>query len=595
MPIILPQGKQSYFDSAGAPLVGGKLYTFEAGSTTPKATYTDAGGATPNTNPVVLDARGEATVFWSGQYKVELRTAADALLWTVDNVGTASSNAGDIPYNPALSYAAGTVGYALNQRKAVFATGVAATDDAAIQAAIDAAPAGGVIDLFGVFASSAAKTLKPQIMLRNGGGARINHSNASTNCFQYVPGGILGFPGQIFFDSLQIYGPGTPGSGEVLGTLTWGNIKAGIFIDANAPLCVFRNMDVRNFYAGIVCRNTYNSRMEGGIVAGCRHGVMVFGESHNFKFDNPFIDACTLTAASVNYGAGQQILQDACFVGGAYQNSAVGIWLEGCQGATGVGTTYFEGNTTSDMLVGVNDGYAYNRTANFTKWQGLGTSSPCGTPESGWPGVNINMNSSTDVYMRGLGFYSGTPTTTPHIQEDGGGDRIWLEPVFVTSSSPYNFADPSRVVVERGGRTNYPRDLTNGLTYGTAGAVSPVGRGPWFGGGFSGRDSVILETLGANSDLLFRVPATGQIRFADAAMNEKFSVDPINNKVSARVPVTFPVYAVAALPTPGVDTPPGTRAFVNNATVTTFASIPVGGGANTVPVYVDGAGNWRIG
>jgi hypothetical protein len=38
----------------------------------------------------------------------------------------------------------------------------------------------------------------------------------------------------------------------------------------------------------------------------------------------------------------------------------------------------------------------------------------------------------------------------------------------------------------------------------------------------------------------------------------------------------------------------GTRAFVTDATVTTFASVVAGGGANGVPVYSDGT-NWRIG
>jgi hypothetical protein len=38
----------------------------------------------------------------------------------------------------------------------------------------------------------------------------------------------------------------------------------------------------------------------------------------------------------------------------------------------------------------------------------------------------------------------------------------------------------------------------------------------------------------------------------------------------------------------------GARAFVTNATATTFASIVAGGGSNGVPVYSDGT-NWRIG
>jgi len=52
-------------------------------------------------------------------------------------------------------------------------------------------------------------------------------------------------------------------------------------------------------------------------------------------------------------------------------------------------------------------------------------------------------------------------------------------------------------------------------------------------------------------------------------------------------------YLVAALPS-AVTMGAGSRAFVTNATATTFASIVAGGGANGVPVYSDGT-NWRIG
>lgn len=38
----------------------------------------------------------------------------------------------------------------------------------------------------------------------------------------------------------------------------------------------------------------------------------------------------------------------------------------------------------------------------------------------------------------------------------------------------------------------------------------------------------------------------------------------------------------------------GVRGFVTDATVTTFASVVAGGGANGVPVYFDGT-DWRIG
>jgi hypothetical protein len=82
--------KLQFFDANGNPLVGGKLFTYAAGTTTPLATYTDSTGVTPNTNPIILDSRGEANVWLDAtQYKFELKTSADALIWTVDNISNA--------------------------------------------------------------------------------------------------------------------------------------------------------------------------------------------------------------------------------------------------------------------------------------------------------------------------------------------------------------------------------------------------------------------------------------------------------------------------------------------------------------------------
>lgn len=88
MAVLLPQGRQQFFDAAGAPLAGGKVHTYAAGTSTPQATYTDAAGAVANANPVVLNSRGEATIFWDGAYKVVLKDANDVTIWTQDDVAT---------------------------------------------------------------------------------------------------------------------------------------------------------------------------------------------------------------------------------------------------------------------------------------------------------------------------------------------------------------------------------------------------------------------------------------------------------------------------------------------------------------------------
>ena len=90
---LSPTPKLQFFDLNGDPLSGGLLYTYAAGTTTPLASYTDSTGLIANTNPIVLDSRGEANV-WLGtaSYKLALYTSAGVLIWTVDNISTTGSN-----------------------------------------------------------------------------------------------------------------------------------------------------------------------------------------------------------------------------------------------------------------------------------------------------------------------------------------------------------------------------------------------------------------------------------------------------------------------------------------------------------------------
>jgi hypothetical protein len=89
---LSPLPIQKFFDNAGRPLNGGLLFTYVAGTTTKLATYQDQAG-TPNTNPIVLNFRGEANV-WLDQtltYKFVLAPANDTdpptnPIWSVDNV-----------------------------------------------------------------------------------------------------------------------------------------------------------------------------------------------------------------------------------------------------------------------------------------------------------------------------------------------------------------------------------------------------------------------------------------------------------------------------------------------------------------------------
>ena len=86
MASLMPTGKQQYFNpTSGRPLAGGLLYTYAAGTSTPKTTWQDAAGTTPNTNPITLDSTGSALIYWDGAYKVVLKDSAGSTIWTVDN------------------------------------------------------------------------------------------------------------------------------------------------------------------------------------------------------------------------------------------------------------------------------------------------------------------------------------------------------------------------------------------------------------------------------------------------------------------------------------------------------------------------------
>ena len=79
-----------FFDNNGAPLNAGKIYTYQAGSSTPLATYTDNAGLTANTNPIILGTSGRPpNEIWLTDgffYKFILKDSSDVTIQTYDNL-----------------------------------------------------------------------------------------------------------------------------------------------------------------------------------------------------------------------------------------------------------------------------------------------------------------------------------------------------------------------------------------------------------------------------------------------------------------------------------------------------------------------------
>jgi microcystin-dependent protein len=94
-----------FFTILGQPLAGGKIYTYQAGSSTPLATYTDNTGATANANPIVLGTDGrpssEVWLTYGYNYKFILKTSDDTTIQTYDNlygiIGTQPTSGATIP------------------------------------------------------------------------------------------------------------------------------------------------------------------------------------------------------------------------------------------------------------------------------------------------------------------------------------------------------------------------------------------------------------------------------------------------------------------------------------------------------------------
>ena len=87
-----------FFDNSGQVLTGGKLYTYDAGTTTPAPTYTNSAGNTAQPNPIILNAAGrvpDSGEIWladSVSYKFVLKDSNDVLIGTYDNLVGINSN-----------------------------------------------------------------------------------------------------------------------------------------------------------------------------------------------------------------------------------------------------------------------------------------------------------------------------------------------------------------------------------------------------------------------------------------------------------------------------------------------------------------------
>lgn len=78
---LLPNAKAQFLDGNGKPLAGGSVYFYIPNTSTKKDTYQDPQQTILNTNPIILDASGEAIIWGAGTYRQVVYDQYGNLIW----------------------------------------------------------------------------------------------------------------------------------------------------------------------------------------------------------------------------------------------------------------------------------------------------------------------------------------------------------------------------------------------------------------------------------------------------------------------------------------------------------------------------------
>lgn len=111
MPTILPTAKTTFLGPNGEVLAGGSVAFSIPGTATPKNTYQDPNQTILNTNPVQLDANGQALIWGTGQYRQQVYDANNNLIWDQITEDTTAALLGNMTNEEGSG---GTPGFAAN-------------------------------------------------------------------------------------------------------------------------------------------------------------------------------------------------------------------------------------------------------------------------------------------------------------------------------------------------------------------------------------------------------------------------------------------------------------------------------------------------
>jgi len=611
---ISPQPKLQFLDSNGVPLSGGKVYTYAAGTTTPLTTYTDYTGNTANSNPVILDSRGECSI-WLGtsSYKFKLATSTDVEVWTVDNISVLTSSAN-------ITYVESGTGAVTETVQAKLRLGYVYPED------FGAAGDGTTNDTTAL--QNAINTGRDVYLAAGKTYLHTTALSVTTN-YQWVGGpGILKTSGAI--NSVTV-GGGSIGVKLSLNFNSPGQTTGYAIYISNANRVTIERAYLYDAFGALYVEqaNTVQLEWMWGIIRG--PGIKWFGNAAK-RSDILSINFCVLDPGPDYYGfewdgncnsLNVKYMGLVCGGSSSTQSSygfiiqnTVGGYKSVTSGSI-AGTTLTLTTAPSSPIVvgmvisgtGVTAGTTITGLINSTNYTVSTAQSVATTPITAVPAffpaigrvgqVEIDYAKSAAIrVLSGVDYDFVMPYVTGAVS-----DGLYVD----SNIDSYNVRVSGGKLIGNGGyginNTTAGILLMSGsvqLTNNTSGATNG---NVWNLAPTQAVDDYFYLNLGGDKTL---ANGTSQINFYpnDYISHNRASPRKIRfyiggvevfdvgaDSVDTLIPFKLKTYTVATLPASPVK---GWVAMVTDANATTFASTVVGGGSNNVPVYYDGT-NWKIG
>jgi len=611
---ISPQPKLQFLDSNGVPLSGGKVYTYAAGTTTPLTTYTDYTGNTANSNPVILDSRGECSI-WLGtsSYKFKLATSTDVEVWTVDNISVLTSSAN-------ITYVESGTGAVTETVQAKLRLGYVYPED------FGAAGDGTTNDTTAL--QNAINTGRDVYLAAGKTYLHTTALSVTTN-YQWVGGpGILKTSGAI--NSVTV-GGGSIGVKLSLNFNSPGQTTGYAIYISNANRVTIERAYLYDAFGALYVEqaNTVQLEWMWGIIRG--PGIKWFGNAAK-RSDILSINFCVLDPGPDYYGfewdgncnsLNVKYMGLVCGGSSSTQSSygfiiqnTVGGYKSVTSGSI-AGTTLTLTTAPSSPIVvgmvisgtGVTAGTTITGLINSTNYTVSTAQSVATTPITAVPAffpaigrvgqVEIDYAKSAAIkVLSGVDYDFVMPYVTGAVS-----DGLYVD----SNIDSYNVRVSGGKFIGNGGyginnTTAGPLLMSGSLdlssnTYGQSfGEV-------WNLAPKQSVDEYFYLNLGGDKTL---ASGTSQINFypndyishnRSGSRQWKYFIGGVEvfqvtiDSINPLVPLKLKTYTVATLPGSPVK---GWTAMVTDANATTFASTVVGGGSNNVPVYYDGT-NWKIG